>query len=917
VVTRNAQLRFRLLGELEVEGVPRSLLGGPKQRALLGYLLLHANQFVSRDCLVDAVWSGNPPPTARSIVHGYVRKLRAALEETGAQIVARSQGYVLEVQPDELDVRRFEQFANDGRDALVSGDLNRAQELLAESLALWRGEPLADLWYEPSVEAEARRLAELRLEATMDQIDAELELGNRGTLVGELESLVSRHPYVERLRRQQMLALYRAGRQAAALEAYRAAKCTLAEQLGIEPGSELQQLEAAILRQDPTLDGSRRDSTSAAHLPRPTTAFIGRERELNEVTQLLELEETRLITLIGAGGSGKTRLGVEAARNVVGSFSDGVFWIPLAALADWTLVPETVRSALAAPNEVAAHIRGRRALLLVDNFEHVLPAAPYLVELIDACPKLTLLVTSREALKVACEQRYEVPPLREADAIALFNSRARAVDPAFRETPEVSELCLRLDCLPLALELAAARTPLFTPAQVLERVGERLDLLVGPRRADARHHSLRATLDWSYALLDPDEQTLFARLSVFAGGCTYDAAEAVCSAEPDTLQALVEKSLLRHRDDLGDRRYTMLETLREYAAERFHASSEVEAIERLHAEYFLALAQRIEPQLFDANEPQATAIVAREHDNIRRALDWAGANAWWLELRLAVAVARFWVVCGHWSEGSRRLDHALAGAGDLDEGLRRRALMAASVFARVNGEYDRLRSLAEEVLASCGDDENVRAKAFSLVNLATATGYEDDFAHAQSLGNEGVRLALAIGDKRNAGFGYFELADIALHHRRLDEATSNARQALTLFRQIGHHEGTALALAAIGLSALAQGQTSEATEALHEGVLVAAELRFAEPMSWCIDGLAALASSPEQGARLVGIAERLRSAIRWRPFVEQHHAETIDALCSQLGVDRFTILRDEGMSMKQEDAILYATGEAPTPVTHV
>ena len=247
-------MEFRLLGELEVEGVPKATLGGPKQRALLAYLLLHANEFVPRDRLVDAVWGENPPPTARSIVHGYVRKLRAALEDTSAEIASRSQGYVLDLDPDEVDVRRFERLAKEGRKALVSGNPERAQSFLADGLALWRGEAFADLVYEPSVEAEARRLADLRLEATMDRVDAELALGGNGLLVGELESLVSLHPYIERLRGQLMIALYRGGRQADALDAYRAAQGALAQDLGIQPGPELQRLQRAILRQDRELD---------------------------------------------------------------------------------------------------------------------------------------------------------------------------------------------------------------------------------------------------------------------------------------------------------------------------------------------------------------------------------------------------------------------------------------------------------------------------------------------------------------------------------------------------------------------------------------------------------------------------------------------------------------------------------------
>ena len=289
------------------------------------------------------------------------------------------------------------------------------------------------------------------------------------------------------------------------------------------------------------------------NLPVPATPFLGREEELAEVLSLLSSEDTRLLTLTGPGGTGKTRLALQAAAEASEAFPDGVWWVPLAPLRDPALVLETAAQVVGSKNGLAEHISDKSMLCLFDNFEQVVDAGAELAGLLASCPNLEVLVTSRERLRVRGEQTYPVPPLAESDGVALFSARARAVDPAFTSDEAVEELCLRLDELPLALELAAARTALFSPGQLLERLSERLDLLKGERDADPRQQTLRATIEWSYDLLSEDEQALFARLSVFAGGCTYEAAEQVAGADPDTLQSLLDKSLLRKRESEASR----------------------------------------------------------------------------------------------------------------------------------------------------------------------------------------------------------------------------------------------------------------------------------------------------------------------------------------------------------------------------
>src|SRR5262245_12767479 len=351
-------------------------------------------------------------------------------------------------------------------------------------------------------------------------------------------------------------------------------------------------------------------TVSNSNLPHAASSFVGRERELREIRELLLDEKVRLLTLAGAGGTGKTRLALEAAASLVGDYPGGVFWVALASLRDPLLVMPTIAQTLGAKEGVAEQIADRDLLLVLDNLEQVIESAPELPLLLERCPNLTLLVTSRELLQVRGENEYAVPPLAESEAVALFCERAQ-----MGGSPEIAELCARLDSLPLAVELAAARARLLSPAQILERLSQRLDLLKGGRDADPRQQTLRATIEWSHELLSPEQQRLFARLSVFAGGCPLEAAEAVCEADVDLLQALVDKSLLRHVDE----RVWMLETIRDLAGERLATSDEAETVTLAHAEWFTSFAERAAPELFGNQQVEWLGRLERDHDNLRAA----------------------------------------------------------------------------------------------------------------------------------------------------------------------------------------------------------------------------------------------------------------------------------------------------------
>ena len=452
-------------------------------------------------------------------------------------------------------------------------------------------------------------------------------------------------------------------------------------------------------------------SLHRTNLPVPATPFLGRERELAEVLDLLEGGDLRLVTLTGPGGTGKTRLALQAAGAAADAHPDGVYWVPLAPLRDPELVLQAAAQALAAEDGLAEDIGDKSLLLLFDNFEHVVEAATELTELLAACPNLRMLVTSRELLRVPAEQAYPVPPLEPQEGRELFLARARAADPAFRPTPALDELCAKLDNLPLALELAAARVRVVSPAQLLERFSKRLDLLKAGRGVDPRQQTLRATIEWSHDLLDEDEQRLFAGLAVFAGGCTLEAAEAVCDADLDTLQSLVDKSLVRVRDGGG---FWMLETIREYAAERLDRSPEAEAARRRHAEYYLAVADTANLSLEALDRgPQRHELVIPEQHNVRAAIDWAAEFDCELGLRLMHALENFWITRDP-AEGERRYRLLLDRARDVDRLLLARAYRdygstchTQSDLEQAQRAYEQAHRLFHEVGDARGEAEIV------------------------------------------------------------------------------------------------------------------------------------------------------------------------------------------------------------------
>jgi predicted ATPase/DNA-binding SARP family transcriptional activator len=879
-----------------------------RQRALLGYLLLRANEVVTQDRLVDALWSGSPPATAVTALHGYVSRLRRLLG--AGRLETRPPGYVLHVAPHELDLHRFRE--------LLSQDRHE------QALALWRGPPLDDLAFEDFAQSEIACLEELRVVALEGRFEHELADGRHAHVVGELAAAVRAHPLREHLAGQLMLALYRSGRQAEALAAYRAARATLVDELGLEPAEELSELQRRILVHDPALHhvrGSRR-----TELPASLTSFVGRRRELEQVRALLVRPEVRLLTLTGAGGIGKTRLALEAARAVAGEFADGARLVPLAAVAEPELLPDGIADALALhqsrgqsiEDALKAFLVDRELLLLLDNLEHLLEATPFATELLAAAPGLTILATSRSHLDLYGETEYAVPPLlAREEAVALFAERAEAVRSNFAPTDVVTEICARLDGLPLAIELAAARVRTLAPTEILARLERRLELLTGgPRDVAARQRTLRDTLLWSYELLTPVEQRLFARLSVFAGGWPVAAADGVCCRDLALsghvgLQSLAEKNLVLPE---AEERFGMLETIRELAGERLAESGEAPAIRSAHARWYLAMAEAGGPNRRGAERAAWLDRVGCEHENLRAALAWADAGGdVETALRLAAGLAPFWIAHGLIDEGKRSLAAVLGSSREPSIG-RARALSVAGFLRMLDGDLEAgERACRESVMLSQRGEEWYGAVALNV--LGTAARYRGRREEAHRLYDEALALA-ATGDLWwPAALAQSNLGALAGLEGRDADAVERHEQAIGIAREGGDAWMLAAGLTNAGRAVRQLGDVDRASALQAEALRSFVALENAWGIAVCLDALATLAGDRGhhvQAARLYGAEESIREQARiahW-PTIRAEHEAGMQLTASALGEAAWARARSQGRTLTQDEAIAQARATA-------
>jgi predicted ATPase/DNA-binding SARP family transcriptional activator/tetratricopeptide (TPR) repeat protein len=853
-------VEFKLLGPLEVvvNGEPRDL-GSPGEKAVLALLLLAAGRVVPRELLVDALWGEALPANPANSVQGRISRLRRALDAIGVPgslIVARGPGYVAEVDPGQVDAFRFTTLVRKAR--AEAGNVKAAAGLYDEALALWRGPALIDFATEPWAAPEVTRLEELRLAAIEERIDLELESGRHADLVDELEMLASANPLREHLHAQLILALYRSGRQADALAAYRRLQNTLADQLGLDPSEKLRNLEQAILRQDARLRAPAREMPNTlTNLPVRVTSFVGRERELGKVTALLG--EYRLVTLTGPGGAGKTSLALQVAADAAARFPDGLWLVRLASVEDPAALHEVVAESVGAQRpaggvteSLVGYLRDRSALVVLDNCEHLVQACAELAErLLTSGSRLRLLVTSREPLRVPGEVQLAVPPLavpppdataeqaRQYGAVRLFCDRATSVNPHLRVdaavVADIGRICRQLDGLPLALELAAARAATLSIGDLATHLDDRFRLLTGgARTAEARQKTLRATVDWSHQLLTEPERVLFRRLSVFHGGWTLEAAEAVTADESlprgdvlDLIAALVDRSMVQADTGEGEGRFRMLETLRQYAAERASDAGESERLAAAHARHFTTWAEAGRTGLRGPEQTRWLQMLRQERPNIDAALLWSQQQVDIepdLGLRLVAAMGWFWYFTSNQNAVSH-IESMLVTSPRASAAPRALAVQAKSIVARpgscivhpspVCGEAAR-QSLEDLVRQG---DEHAAAYSRTLLAVEAIAGLtRPEPAELLAAAREAFDAA---HDRWGQALALFVEMELLFAAGKLEAGRITFQRALALFRQLGDHWGISAVQYHYGMALHRAGLLPEALEvyrsALSEG----------------------------------------------------------------------------------------------------
>jgi predicted ATPase/DNA-binding SARP family transcriptional activator len=894
-------LSFGILGPLEVWGDGALIgLGGARQRALLAILLLHANRVVPIERLVDLLWGDEPPETAINSLQVHVSQLRRVLEPERAPgspaglLVHRPSGYMLAVEPDQLDVHRFEQLAREGGRALTDGEPERAASLLHDALVLWRGPALDDFADELFAVAARARLEELRLTTLEDRIQADMALRQHASLIAELQALVREHPLRERLGGQLMLCLYRAGRQAEATEVFQRTRRRLVEELGLEPGPELQALLTRILEQDPALEV---ESTSAPlvparvrGLPLQVTSFIGRQHDLLAVKELLV--ECRLLTLLGPAGIGKTRLALRVASQMQDAFSDGVCLVDLTPVSTPEQVPQRALAALyteqrgvASPVEaIVRRLSTQQVLLVVDNCEHVVEAAADLfLAILQQCPAVAILATSRERLNLSGERVWRVDPLSvppegaeaalnsllEFESVQLYVDRAKAADRSFALTqsnaPAVSQLCRRLDGLPLALELAAANTPVSTPLDMLALLDERVWLPARPARGThPRQQTLEAALDWSYQLLAEDERTLLRRLSSFAGHFSLQAAEQVCTDDRLTrgrvlalLSALADKSLVATHESVdGTARYRLLNTVQQYAAAKLVAAGEADDAARRHARYMLGLAAVSADAVHGSDFDAWMHEIEQMHADLTAALTWSQEADRELWLRLAAAAAPFWEDRGYLTEGRHWLTAAL-GAVDADHPSRPAACLAEARLAFLQNDFGASRTRLEHGLAAASHTEEGIVHAGLLRILGLVAAIMGDSIGATSFLQQSLEVAERLANNEAIAHTLHSFAQTARVLGDDDAAQAYHVRALVVSRLLQSHRLAALSLFHLSTLALRRGELAQAEEQLRDSLGWLARLGARVPAAAAVASMGLLAGEHrqyERGVRLVSAA---------------------------------------------------------------
>lgn len=841
-------MRVRILGPLEVEdGSGRAVeLGPPKQRALLALFAVHPNSVLSTERIIDELWGDQPPTDGSRNVRVYVSQLREVLEPDRAKrapgrlIVTEPSGYSLRIDAEQIDAHQFERLVGEARSDMAV-DPESARRTINEALGLWRDHPLAGLGFEEFAQSEIRRLEELHLSALELRLEVSLRVGESDFAIPELEKLVAEHPLRERFVALLMEALAGSGRQAEALRTYRSLELRLADEIGLEPSSELQQMEERILLQQKERSESPRprdsDSKREGNLPARLTSFVGREVDLDEVIRLLD--GTRLLTLTGPGGVGKTSLAIEAARSVAARYPGGVWLVDLSPLRDSTRFIVTIADALGVKDEsgvplqsaIASALRGDRSVLLLDNCEHLIdPVSSFVDELLHAVPELIITCTSRRSLAMSGESVYEVAPLglppvgaevgdlRGIASSRLLSDRAVAISPGFEITSEnaadVATLCQRLDGIPLAIELAASNLRSMTTREIVESLGDQLSLSGRPR-GTLRHRTLRATMQWSYDLLQEAEQELFDRLSVFAGRFSRTAALAVGAGREgvppsEELAALVDASMIVADVSSGKATtYRMLPTLRDFGISNLRDQGELEAVRRSHAEYLAVDAEDMALPLTPLGSTKRVEQNVSVED-FRVAADWtlqAGPPA--LAMTLLVPLAHYLIGGGRLAEAAHWLDKVDQSGIEGSLNLWRLRLAAAILhwFAgrheQAEAAFRSLSSMALEMGETTAAADALQLAGYIRWRRGDLRGARDDMATA----------ADAVSDWVGRGHAAREgLAVLELYLGNIAPAELQAQVLDAFAERTGDPTATCDALNVQGWLACYRGNLEESTQ---------------------------------------------------------------------------------------------------------
>jgi predicted ATPase/DNA-binding SARP family transcriptional activator/DNA-binding CsgD family transcriptional regulator len=921
-----------------------------KAAALVKLLALTPSHRLHREQAMDLLWPDLGRRAASNNLRQALHAARSVLDPAmGARYLASEDESLVLCPKDDLwvDVDAFEAAAATARGL-------REVATYRAALDLYEGDLLPEERYEEWTEGRRNELRQLYL-ALLVELAGLYEVRREHESAIELvRKATAEQPTLEEAHVALMRLYALSGRPERALAQYERLRDSLSIGLGTLPAAFSSRLRDEIAtgefpppQPSPSAPPREESLETAKHnLPVPRTSFVGRERELIEVKRLLAM--TRLLTLTGAGGSGKTRLALEVARDLAGLYPDGVWLVELAALTQGALVPQVVAEILGVqeqPNRpltvtLAEALRAKKMLIVLDNCEHVVEACARLTDvLLRSCSEVRVLASSRESLNVAGEVVWSVPPLSVPDAERLPNLECRRVyestrlfvERALRRTSAfvltadtasaAAEICQQLEGMPLAIELAAAWVGTLAVGQISERLGDSLKLLTGGERtAMPRQQTLRGTLDWSYDLLSEEEKRLFCQLSAFAGGWTLEAAEAVGACgegEPvlDLLGRLVGKSLVvvEVAQD-GSVRYTLLEPVRQYAREKLEESGEAEVVLRRHAEFFLALAERAEPELKGARQEEWLGRLEEEHDNFRAALSWAMDRCEAeLALRLGAALGDFWHMRGHLGEGQRWLEGALA-IGDAASVERVKALAKASWIAWEQTDLERATALGEEGLKlarTLGDEKGVAA---ALLNLGIAVMVRGELERATTLIEEGLPKFHELRDKWGLARSLLCLGLVAMFRGDYEQAKESTEEGLAVSQKSGDVWCSNMALNQMALMALLREDFGRAGALCKESLELSRRSGMVHHIAFALHTAAALASSQDQpvrSARLWGAAEVLREAIgtAFSPMEQRVYEPYMAAACDQVEDARWETAWSEGRAMGMDEAIEYALSE--------